>query len=377
MAVCLAALALALLGCHTEQADASSEVGGAVALGNAGGAGASQGGSVEAAGSSAVPPSSGGAQAGASSAGGAVSAAGVGSGGGAATGAAGSGGGGSLSQLPACPQFSEGVALGKVTTSALSELSGVAASRQQKGVLWVHNDSGDSARFFAIRTDGVLLGTFHLAGVTATDWEDIALGPGPLSGRSYLYIADIGDNAFARHDARLYRLLEPSVPEAAAPADYQITELDSFTLSYPHGPQDAESLLVDPLLGDVLVIGKNASGESPIFQATASQLVPAKGVPMGLLTTLQLEAPDAGGRLATAGDISPTGDELLVRTYASLSLWRRPPALAWKDALALEPCPVPVAPEPQGEAVGFAADGSGYFSISEGTTPSVYFYARK
>jgi len=39
-------------------------------------------------------------------------------------------------------------------------------------------------------------------------------------------------------------------------------------------------------------------------------------------------------------------------------------------------CAVPLAAheEPQGEAIGFSADGRAYFSISEGIQPSLHFY---
>src|SRR4051812_17611618 len=41
----------------------------------------------------------------------------------------------------------------------LNELSGIAASTLHSSILYVHNDSGDSSRFFAIDTGGRLLST--------------------------------------------------------------------------------------------------------------------------------------------------------------------------------------------------------------------------
>ena len=79
--------------------------------------------------------------------------------------------------LPAraqCPVFEPGVSLGTLQLSAIDEASGIAASRTNPNVLWVHNDSGDSARVFAIHIDGTLLGTYSLSGASATDWEDIS-----------------------------------------------------------------------------------------------------------------------------------------------------------------------------------------------------------
>src|SRR5438045_5677919 len=58
---------------------------------------------------------------------------------------------------------------------ALTELSGIAASRAQPGVYYVHNDSGDSPRIFALDRAGTELGQLCLAGATNVDWEDIEM----------------------------------------------------------------------------------------------------------------------------------------------------------------------------------------------------------
>ena len=49
------------------------------------------------------------------------------------------------------------------------------------------------------------------------DWEDIAVGPGPEPGVSYVYIGDIGDNLRLRSTISLLRFPEPDLdnpPEA-------------------------------------------------------------------------------------------------------------------------------------------------------------------
>ena len=63
-------------------------------------------------------------------------------------------------------------AVGRVETDAITELSGLAASRTRDGVFYTHNDSGDGARFFAIDRTGALLATYTLEGVDANDIED-------------------------------------------------------------------------------------------------------------------------------------------------------------------------------------------------------------
>ena len=133
---------------------------------------------------------------------------------------------------------------GTVASDAITEASGIAASPRFDDVYWVHNDSGDTARVFAISGTGQTLGEYALSGATAVDWEDIAAGPGPTPGVSYLYVGDIGDNAATRTSVQVYRVPEPSVdPDAPASSPQTLTGVATLTLKYPDGPHDAEALL--------------------------------------------------------------------------------------------------------------------------------------
>ena len=67
--------------------------------------------------------------------------------------------------------------LGRVEAAAATELSGLVLSRSQRGVLWTHNDSGDSPRLLAVGLDGRLLADVAVTGAEAFDWEDIAAEP--------------------------------------------------------------------------------------------------------------------------------------------------------------------------------------------------------
>jgi len=96
------------------------------------------------------------------------------------------------------PEFLSGRRVGTVQTELIHEASGIAASRKNPGVLWVHNDSGDSARLYAVNLEGKLVAVCRIKGARARDWEDIAVGPGPGPRQDYLYIGDIGDNG-AKH----------------------------------------------------------------------------------------------------------------------------------------------------------------------------------
>src|SRR5262245_60865183 len=75
---------------------------------------------------------------------------------------------------PACASFEAGVVSGTVSFGALTEASGIAASKRNPGVLWTHND-GSQGRIWAISTNGARLATYDINNVD--DLEDIAVGP--------------------------------------------------------------------------------------------------------------------------------------------------------------------------------------------------------
>ena len=64
----------------------------------------------------------------------------------------------------ACANTLVGSIPGILASDAIKEASGIAASRRVDDVWWVHNDSGDTARVFAISTNGQTLGEYALTG---------------------------------------------------------------------------------------------------------------------------------------------------------------------------------------------------------------------
>lgn len=269
---------------------------------------------------------------------------------------------------PPCPTFGAGQVRGTLGSAAVTEASGVVESRAQPGVLWVHNDSGDTARLFAMTADGSHLGAYSLAGVTAVDWEDVAIDD------TYLYAGDFGDNFTQRPFVTVYRVAEPTVAVDQAPVTQQLTGVDPLELQYPDTAHNAETLLVDPVDGDLYIITKASSGDSRVFRAPAP-LDPSSRVTLEEVAALALGgAARPGDTHATGGDTHPAGTALLVRTYNSAFFWWRPPGAPLWEAFSHAPCPAPLRSEPQGEAIGFSADGQGYYTVSEGDHPPLYHF---
>ena len=210
--------------------------------------------------------------------------------------------------------------IGVVRAPGAVELSGLVVSRAQPGVLFTHNDSGDSPRIFALRLDGTLLAVDRVPGAAAVDWEDMAVGPGRDGGPA-LYLGDIGDNTARRATVDVYRVPEPVVRSggggATAPAE-------RLVLRYPDGPHDAETLLVDPRRGDLYLVTKRADGRSGVYRAAAP--LPFGGrATLRRVGTLRLGPTSA----ATGGSVSAAGTSSSCAPTARCSSGAEIPGRAW------------------------------------------------
>ena len=226
-------------------------------------------------------------------------------------------------------------------------------SRENPGILWVHNDSGDSARVYALALDGRIVATFTLVGVDAVEWEDIAIGPGPEPGLDYIYVADIGDNGFSREDVEIYRFPEPLVDEGTQ--SVLIDRVERIVLNYPDRAHDAETLLVDPVDGGIYIITK---WDGLMYRASDDGM---------LLRVAKL--PWVG---ITGGDVSQDGKRIIVRGYFSATLWERKDGLPLSAIFSADGCPLPLKVEPQGEAIAFSPDGHFYYTLSEGMSQPIH-----
>jgi hypothetical protein len=264
-------------------------------------------------------------------------------------------------------QFGAVQECGIVQTPLITEASGIVASRKNAGVIWVHNDSGDAPRLFALDTKANLLGVCTVVGAQARDWEDIAVGPGPDPNVQYLYIGDIGDNNARRRSVQVYRILEPDLDPTQPFGEIRSSPSDVIELTYPDGARDAETLLVDPLTRDIYVITKRELF-SRVYRAAWPQSTIA---PTPLERVALLPWP-----FATGGDVSTDGRQVIVRGLYNASLWVRPEGEPLWRAFQGRQIGLPLASEPQGEAITFDSTGRGYFTLSEKAKARLYYFER-
>lgn len=197
-----------------------------------------------------------------------------------------------------------------IHAAQITECSGIVASRQHPGVFWVHNDSGDRARIFALDRDAKLLCEVEVEGAQNVDWEDIATDD---SGN--LYIADTGNNRNNRKDLVVYGVREPdpaAAPLQRVPVQRRIEFFYPEQRAFPDSALnfDCESLFWDA--GALYVLTKHRSDTM-----SALYRLPAASGP-----ALRLGAFESGS-MTTAADLSADGRILAVLTYQYLHLFER------------------------------------------------------
>jgi len=261
-----------------------------------------------------------------------------------------------------CAAYAPAQMVGQVQDPQLNAVSGIASSWRNPGLLYVHNDR-DRPEFAAVTEAGVVAGRFTLGGATVRDVEDIAVGRCPAG--TCVHLADLGNNISPRPDFQILRVPEPAltagmVTTATLPAE-------RLVFTYPDGPHNAESLLIDPGSGALYVITKVAAGaRSTVYK------LPAFGAGGAATKIADLPVPTPADQPATAADAHPCGAGFLLRTNNTAYEFRVPTGSPLEDAFKATPTAVPVGNEQQSEGITYRPDGRGYYTTSEGARPPIH-----
>jgi hypothetical protein len=268
--------------------------------------------------------------------------------------------------------FDKTVQSGTLSSKQMSETSGIAASSINPDIYYVHNDSGDTSRFFAINPNGKLKTTIYFKGehriLGVHDCEDIAVGPGPVKGKSYVYIGDIGDNNGWWSYITIYR-----IPEQKSWATDSLSNVtaEPINLKYPDGAKDAETLMVDPIEKLFYIVTKRGDTvnvyTAPLKAAVKDTLILTKRASLFFPGFRPF-------KWITAGDISKDGQQVLLKSYEKVYYWRRQPHEHIWATMIRKPEELSYKAEKQGEAIGFTPDGKGYYTTSEGVFAPIYYY---
>lgn len=257
------------------------------------------------------------------------------------------------------------VALFEVTPTAarvtplIPEASGLAASQSHPGYLWTQEDSGRPPQLYLLNATGQVVKTVFLAGTVNRDWEDLARAGGDL------FIGDIGDNNRAYAEYTFYQFPEP------APTVDTVQNARLIRFQYPDGAHDAEAFLVDPQTKNILIITKQ-DNPARIYKLSFPYDYTGVNVVSSVGQTKYT------GIVSAA--LSPDNQEILLKTYTNVYHYTLPTGESLTVALQKEFKEIPYQTEPQGEALSFAADNSGFFTLSEkglANTVDLYFYKRQ
>lgn len=139
--------------------------------------------------------------------------------------------------------------VGLIQVPELEEISGLSVSYRVPGRLWVHNDSGNPPRLYALDEQGRLQQVVEVR-VENRDWEDLAAFE--WQGQPWLAIADTGANFSLRRRAAILLLQEPVA--VAQPSSIGVSRRIEF--DYPDRTPDVEAMAVDAQTGQILLLEK-------------------------------------------------------------------------------------------------------------------------
>ncbi len=276
---------------------------------------------------------------------------------------------------PVCHAYGPSVQRGAVVEPSLEEISGVAVSQRNPGVLWVMEDHGGLNEVYALDGAGNWLGKVILDGVENNDWEDIAVHP--CGDTSCVYVGDTGDND---HDRTYHAVLRFPEPEMAvgAVADHALTP-EVYPYAFPDGLfLDSEALAILPdgtpvVFSKDYVTGTSTPYTFPLLDSTQTVTLLAHAA----FSTG--EATETWGAATTGADLWPDGSRLLLRTYGHVWEYTLPLVEGAATVQALDS--LPTAPrealhtgvERTGEAIGYDTVHRGYWTVSEGVNPALWY----
>jgi hypothetical protein len=241
-----------------------------------------------------------------------------------------------LAILPTVAAAEDTVAF-TIKDARITESSGLAVD-PDGNMYWTVNDSGDRGVAYGIGLDGEVQGTLNFR-AEPRDVEAVAVHG------DRLYVADIGDNSQQRSSVRVYFFKNPR-------ANGLTVTYYAYDFSYPDGPHNAETLLVDDS-GRLFIVTKGR--KASIYEA------PMRPRRQGIN---ELEKVGAAPSNVTDGTFLPGGERIALLTYNSVEVI---------DATKYEAvASAPIPDQPQAESLTLSLDEKSLLVGSEGKKSKVY-----
>lgn len=264
--------------------------------------------------------------------------------------------------------------IARIAVSDIVETSGLAQSTLRPGRLWVVNDGGSPPVLHAIGTNGASEGSLTLDPGANVDWE--AMASFVLDGKSWLLVADTGDNEAGRDTSTIYVIEEPpltSTTDAIRPPDW------SVSFRWPDGPRDCEAVAVDVASERILLLSKRSIPavlyELPLRPAsgdviTATRLGRVDSLPQPTADDLARAAPERNWHWQpTALDIAPHGRTAVILTYRAVYHFDRVNDEPWIEALRKPTTIIDLGGIREAEAVALLDDRSVLVTVEAASAP--------
>jgi hypothetical protein len=249
-----------------------------------------------------------------------------------------------------------------IASADITEASGLAQSTRHPDRLWVINDGGSAPVLHAIGTNGQAQGSVTLDAGRNVDWE--AMASFQLDNKSWLLVADTGDNEALRDTSTIYVIEEPQLgknEDAVLPSAW------TFSFRWPDGPQDCEAAAVDAVNERILLLSKRSIPavlyELPLRPPshdviTATRLGPVDALAQPTADDLARAAPERNWHWQpTAMDIARDGSAAVILTYRAVYHFERSNDETWIEALRTPTSVVDLGGIREAEAVAFVDDG--------------------
>lgn len=237
----------------------------------------------------------------------------------------------------------------RMTDPRIAESSGLVTSLRETDRVWTNNDSGDSARIFAVNTDdGITSAVLDLTGAPARDWEAMTACRG-ADGTPALWMGDIGDNLGAWRTYRLLRVVEPR-QVGSGPIPWT-----RYDVRYADGKaRDAETMLCHPRTGRLYLVSKSQTADAAVWVG------PQRMVPNAMnVFTRVADAPP----VVTDGTFTADGTHVILRGYRQAWVLDA----TWKVIATFTP-----PGQLQSETAALTADGRSVLFGSEGVGAAVW-----
>ena len=266
----------------------------------------------------------------------------------------------------------------------LREVSGIAASQANTGLVWMLKDAGNAAEVSGVSADDGSTRIVVGLPVDNIDFEDVAVGPCPDLSSPCVFVADTGDNDATRAVIFIYAFPEPELAtlkpdDGTGIARVDLTAVWTMPLIYPDNIRpDVEAIAVLPDATALILFEKAEAASARIFtyRAPWTTLTPLDGaddndaarvVELTGSITVPASVGNDEDRRITGASMHWSGTRLLIRTTGALLEYAATDPASFFDLLGRAPRQQVVSPagEEQGEAITHDDAGTGWLSISE------------